>query len=134
MPAQTPTVGRAFYAQGDTYPPLRRRLLNGDGSPIDLGVTPNVADVVIDIAYSSYSYYYSPQRKIVDAGPCVVEDQADPESLGYVQWFPQPGDLDTPGSHQFRFKIIWPSGEIQHVPANTYEVIHVTVPTGGVDG
>lgn len=132
MPAQTSAVGRAFYQAGDTYPPLRRRLLDGDGAPIDLGSGINEAVVTISIAYSSYDYYYSPQAKIVDAAVCVVEDQTDPDSLGYVQWFPQAGDLDITGSHQYRFTIIWPSGETQTIPANTYEVIHVTTPVGGV--
>lgn len=132
MPAQSPTVGTAFYQVGDTYPPLRRQLLDGDGDPINLGVTPNVADVFITIAYSSYSYYYSPQRRLVDAGPCVVEDQSVAESIGWVQWFPQAGDLDTPGDHQYRFTIVWPSGETQTIPANTYEVIQVTTPVGGI--
>lgn len=132
MPAQSATTGVAFYEVGDTFPPLRRQLLNGDGTPIDLGVTPNVAEVFISIAYSSYDYYYSPQRKIVENAVCVVEDQAVPDSLGFVQWFPGPTDLDVPGDHQYRFRIVWPSGEQQTVPANTYEVIHVTTPVGGV--
>lgn len=133
MPAQSTTVATAFYEVGDTYPPLRRQLLDEAGNPIDLGVTPNVAQVFINIAYSSYSYYYSPQRKLVDDGVCIVEDQAVPASLGWVQWEPQAGDLDIPGSHSYRFRIVWPSGAVQTIPANTYEIINVTSPVGGIE-
>lgn len=132
MPAQTITSGAAFYAQGDTAPNLRRRLLNGDGTPIDLGDVPDDADVTIDIGYSSYSYYYSPMRKIVSAGPCIVEQpQSDPDVMGWVQWAPQPGDLDTPGDMLYRFKITYPDSTVQHVPPHTYESLTISTPVGG---
>ncbi len=132
MPAQSPAVAQAFYAEGDTAPNLRRQLLDGSGVPINLGVAPNVATVTITIAHASYDYYYSPMTKIVTDGPCIVEDQSDPDLVGYIQWQPQPGDLTPPGNMQFRFKITYADGTVQHIPPHTYETLVITTPVGGV--
>jgi hypothetical protein len=132
MPAQSPAIARAYYAENDTAPNLRRRLLDGAGDPIDLGVAPDEAEVFIDIGHSSYDYYYSPMTLIVDSGPCVLEDQADPDHIGYVQWAPQAGDLTPPGNMQFRFKIVYADGTVQHIPPHTYETLIITTPVGGV--
>ena len=121
MPAQTPHVGQAFYQEGDTFPNLRRQLLDGTGTPLDLtGCT-----VFIDIAHSSYDYYYSPMRRIVEDSACIVEGGTD----GWVQW--EPAGLTPPGNFRYRFKIVNGSGKIQHIPSNTYESLVITERTGG---
>ena len=132
MPAQSTTVARAYYAEFDTAPNLRRRLLDGEGVPLNLGITPNVATVTITIGHASYDYYYSPMTLIVEDGVCQVEDQADPLTVGYIQWQPLAGDLTPPGSMQYRFKIVYSDGTVQHVPPHTYETLIISTPVGGV--
>ena len=124
MPAQTPTnTGTAFYSQGDTYPPLVRELLNGDGSPIDLTSATGVA---ITISHATYDHYFSPRPVIVDGANCPVTDAAN----GVIQWEPQAGDLDIIGTFHYHFKITWPGG-VQTVPPNSYETLVVKSPPGG---
>ena len=129
MPAQTPTVGRAYYQEGDTAPNLRRQLLDGSGTPIDL----TGATVTIDIAHSSYDYYYSPMRRIVEDASCIVETQTG-ATIGYVQYQPSPGDLSPPGNYGFRFKVTYGDGSIQHIPPHTYEPLIITTRVGGPAG
>jgi len=124
MPAQTAHVGQAFYQEFDTAPNLRRQLLDGDGVPIDL----TGATVFIDIAHTSYDYYYSPMRRIVEDSSCIVEVGTD----GWVQW--EPSGLTPPGNFRYRFKIVYGGGEIQHIPSNTTESLTVTTRVGGPGG
>lgn len=128
MPAQTPTnVGTAYYSHNDTGPPLRRRLEEGDGSPMDLT---NADTVTIIISFARYSHYYSPYRPIVNRGPCQIED---PRSDGWVFWVPQSGDLSPPGEFHFVFEVTWNDGTTQTVPAHTYETLVIRTKPGGFD-
>lgn len=131
MPAQTFETGRAFYSENDTAPNLRRQLLDGDGEPINLGVTPDVAEVRIYIGHQSWDFYYSPYELIVDGGLCIVEDQAVADSVGWVQWEPGVGDLSPPGNYLYHFKVTYASGKVQTIPPHTYETLQIQSPVGG---
>jgi hypothetical protein len=128
MPAQTSTRKVAYYEEFDTAPPLRQRLTDGAGNPLPL----TAATVTIEIAFQRWNYYFSPTKNIVEAGPCVVEDQGtDP---GWIHWIPGVNDLTPSGSFLYRFKIVYPDTSSQHVPPNTYLPMIITAPTGGSTG
>ena len=135
MPTQSSVTGRAFYGENDQYPPLRRQLVDGARNPINLGVTPNVAIVRIYIAPLSWDYNLSipSPAKIVDGALCIVEDQAVPASLGYVQWEPGVGDLSPPGDYLFNYKVFWGGSALpQTIPPDTYETLVIKAPVGGM--
>lgn len=121
MPAQTtPYPNVVHYGQGDTAPALRVQLVDGDGSPIDL----SGSTVVINIAYSTWSFYYAPFKAIVVDGPCVV----DPDQStypGYVEWRPQVGDLDIAGTFSYTFTVTYPDATTMTFPQDTYGKIIV---------
>lgn len=121
MPAQTNTgPGVVYYAEGDTAPPLRVRLVDGNNDPIDL----TGASVTINIGYARWSYYYAPTDLIVTDSLCVV----DPDQInnrGWVTWTPGVGDLTPPGSFKYAFTITYADGGVQTVPANTYQPMHI---------
>ena len=128
MPAQTPVAtGTAYYQQNDTAPDLVRTLFEGDNiTPIDL----TGATITFRLGYQRDMHYYSPQPPIVLAGPCAIV--GDPLN-GEVSWTPLPGDLRIPGSFHFSFRITFPSGGRQTVPAHTYETLVITTPIGGFE-
>ena len=76
MPAQQTAGKTVFYAEGDTAPDLSVILEDGDGNPVDL----TGATVVINIAHSRWSFYYSPSEKIVTNGACDV----DPDQTSFA--------------------------------------------------
>ena len=128
MPSQVPvSVGTAYYSQHDTWPPLRRQLLNGDDTAIDLT---NAATVTITIAHMRYSDYYSPRTPNVLRGPCNIED---PRIDGYVNWVPLTEDLHRPGTFTFIFEINRNDGSRQTVPAHTRETLVVNTKPGGFE-
>jgi hypothetical protein len=129
MPAQTTDVGVVYYSENDTAPELPAILRDGAGKPIDL----TGATVTISIAYSRYSYYYSPTKRIVDRSPCEV----DPDQVGnkgVVRWTPGEGELSPPGEYQYYFKVTYPSGGVQTIPPNTYLPMIIRTPVGGQEG
>lgn len=129
MPAQTAGSSVVYYSEGDTAPDLPAILTDGAGEPIDL----TDAGVTISIAYGRYSYYYSPTKRIVNESLCVVDpDQVN--NKGLVRWTPGAGDLSPPGSMQYYFQIIYPSGGRQTIPANTYLPMIIRTPVGGQAG
>lgn len=125
MPAQTAAPKTVYYEALDTSPNLEVCISDGTG-PIAL----TGATVTIDIAYAKYSYYYSPTKKIVEDGACVVNpDQVN--FTGWVSWTPQTDDLQPPGNFLYRFRIEYPSGQVGHFPKNTYMPMIITTPIGG---
>jgi len=88
------------------------------------------ASVTIDIAHTSYDYYYSPMRRIVEDGACIVEGGTE----GWVQWEPGVGELSPPGNYRYRFTITYGGGTQQTVPANTSEALTITTRVGGPGG
>lgn len=125
MPAQNPqNAGTAYYSQGDTYPPLVRQLLDGDGNAIDLTTA---TGVTITIAHASYDPYFSPRPVIVEDRACNINDAAE----GIVQYAPVTGDLDSVSTYQYHFKITWSGGGVQTVPPNSYPILVVKAPPGG---
>lgn len=128
MPTQSPvSIGTAYYSENDTGPPLRRQLLNGDGTAIDLTAA---ASVTITIAHSRYDHYYSPYTPIVKRDPVNIEV---PKTGGWVNWVPGVGDMSPPGSYAFIFEINWNDGTRQTVPQHTYETLVILTKPGGVD-
>jgi len=124
MPTQTPiTSDVAYYNQNDTFPPLERTLLNGDGSAMDLS---SATGATITIGHASYDHHYSPYAKIVDAAACAITDAAN----GVVTWTPQPGDLALAGTFHYSYQVTFPGGS-QTVPAHKYEVLQVRARPGG---
>ena len=126
MPAQTAGSSVIYYSALDTAPDLPAILTDGAGEPIDL----TGATVTISIAYSRYSYFYSPTKRIVDESPCVI----DPDQVlnkGLVRWTPSEGELQPPGEYQYFFQITYPSGGRQTIPANTYLPMIIRTPVGG---
>lgn len=122
MPAQTNTKKVAAYAVGDTAPPLRMQLQDENGVGIDL----TGHQVFIEIAYASWSFYYSPTERIVDA-ECTVEVGTD----GWVQYTPLSTDLTIAGEFQYRYRIEYLGGAIQHVPPDSSLPMYVSAVTGG---
>jgi len=127
MPGQTLAASVPEWGVGDTAPPLRVCLKDGNGDPIDLtGCT-----VVINIAYASYSYYYSPMQRIVDGGPCVVDpDQVN--NKGYVDWFPLADDLSIAGTFRYNFTIVYPNLKVQTISPASVNTLVVRAPAGGM--
>jgi len=127
MPAQTTANAKAtYYSELNTAPPLEVCLKDGDGQPVDL----TGATVVINIAYARYSHYYSPFRRIVNNGPCVV----DPDQVlktGFVKWTPQEGDLSPAGSFHYTFDVTFLDSSIQTFPPNTYLPMVIRTTVGG---
>ena len=126
MPAQQMASSPVYYSENDTAPNLVSTLKDGAGERIDLtGCT-----VTISIAYSRYSYYYSPTRRIVDESPCVIDpDQVN--NKGVVHWTPGAGELSPPGEFQYIFRVTYPDGGVQTIPPNTYLPMFIRTPVGG---
>ena len=128
-PAQTVGSSAVYYSEKDTAPDLPAVLSDGAGEPIDL----TGSSVTISIAYSRYSYYYSPTRRIVDRSPCVVDpDQIN--NTGLVRWTPGDGDLSPPGQYLYYFQVTYPGGGVQTIPPNTYLPMIIRTPVGGQEG
>lgn len=128
MPAQTKGASVPQYTEGDTAPSLRACLKDGKGDPIDL----SGAGVVINIAFvmPRATYYTSPRNRIVENGPCIVDpDQV--ENMGFVDWWPQPGDLSPPGEYLYQFGVTYQDGTYQTVAVN-YDPLKVWSPVGGL--
>lgn len=129
MPAQTPISESTEYGVGDTAPPLRVQLLDGDKEPIDL----TSCTVVINIAWATYSYYYSPMDRLVNEGAVIVDpDQSEEGNRGWVDWFPQPDDLDIAGSYRYQFQVTFPDLTIQTVAPDAVNTLIVRPPIGGM--
>ncbi len=127
MPAQSTAPGLAEYALYDTAPPLTVQLLDGDGEPIVL----TGSTVVINIAYSRGSYGYSPEKRLVDAGPC-VPDPDQGANPGWVTWEPLNEDLSAWGTFRYSFEITNAVGKRQTVSPIGSSVLMVHAPIGGV--
>ncbi len=126
MPAQSSSPKVAFYQVLDTAPDYDVFLEDGDGNRINL----TGATVTIDIAYSSYSYYYSPYIRLVESGACVVDaDQS--ANKGLVHYTPGAADFDTVGTFFARFLVIYSGGGRQSIPPNTYLPIVLRERVGG---
>ena len=127
MPTQTAPKRTAYYVVGDTAPPYRVRLEEDDGSPIDLT---DAASAVINIAYSRWSYFYAPFKKIVSAFAVTIDaDQVN--NKGFVDYNPAVGHFFIAGTFYASFKVTWNDGTVQTVPSNTYLPIVVTSDVGG---
>jgi hypothetical protein len=124
MPAQTTAIGVAYYSELDTAPPLRRQLIDADGTPFDLS---DAATVTIRIAHTTYDHYYSPYPPIIESGSCVIEMGTQ----GWVHWLPGVGELAPPGNYDYAFTITWNDGTVQTVPAHTYERLIIKTKPGG---
>ncbi len=123
MPAQTTTRKTAYYAELDTAPPLRQRLENGDGTPINL----TGHQVFITIAYRRWSFYYSPTKKIVDDFEIDVEAGVN----GWTNYNPAVGHLTPAGEFLYRYRILFTDARVQHVPPQSWLPMHISSPTGG---
>ena len=125
MPAQTTPAKTQYYVEGDTAPPLRACLKDGEDNPIDL----TGATVTISIAYSRETYYYNPTKRIVDESPCVIENQVTQK--GWIRWNPGVGELSPPGEFRYTFQITYQDGSVQTVPPNTWMPLIIRTPVGG---
>ena len=126
MPVQQIAARTVFYGEGDTAPDLVVVLEDRDGNAIDL----TGANVVINIAYSSYSYYYSPKGLIVENAPCVLDNN----NPGQVTWTPGPDDLTPAGSFSYTFRVTFnPHSEprVQTFPPDTYYPLSIKRQVGG---
>ncbi len=127
MPAQSTAPGLAEYALYDTAPPLTVQLLDGDGDPILL----TGAIVVINIAYSQGSYGYSPEKRLVNAGPCTP----DPDQVanpGWVTWQPLSEDLSSWGTFRYSFEVTDALSKRQTVSPIGSSILVIHPPIGGV--
>lgn len=130
MPAQSTSTTVPEYAVGDTDPPLRVQLLDGDGTPIDL----TGATVVINIAYSRRAWflpYQSITKRLVDGSSCVVDpDQST--YTGFLSWTPQSGDLYDAGSFIYNFEVTFPGGWRRTITPAGVNTLVIREPLGGM--
>lgn len=127
MPAQTTSPEVVFYVEGDTGPSLRARIIDANGDPISLA---SAASATIRIAPQRWSYYYSPVLPIVDDAACVIDpDQVT--NTGYLDWFPDPGDLSPAGQYQYTFRITWGDGTVQTFPQDVTLPLVIRARVGG---
>ena len=127
MPKQTISSSVPEWAVGDTTPPMRVCLTDGNGDPIDL----TGATVVLNVAHSSWDYYYAPQNRIINGSPCTV----DPDQVtykGFVDWEPITGDLFLAGTFRFTFEVTYPSSKRQTIAPNATNTIIIRAPVGGM--
>ena len=131
MPAQSNATQTPEYAVGDTDPPLRVQLLDGDGTPIDL----TGASVAINVAWSGrqsvfpYSTYFD---RLIDGGSCTV-DPDQTTYTGFLSWTPGANDLSEPGSFSYNFEVTFPGGWRRTItPAGTNTLI-IRPPLGGMN-
>lgn len=127
MPTQSDAPSTVFYVEGDTAPSLRAQLCDLNGDPIPLT---SASSVTITIAPARWSYYFSPIAPIVDGASCVI----DPDQVanpGYVDWYPDPGDLSPAGNYRYRFKVTWNDGTVQRFPQNETMTLVIRAETGG---
>ena len=122
MPSQSnPYPDVVYYAEGDTAPNLRVQLVDGAGVPIDL----TGCIVAIDVAFSTWSFYYAPHKALIVSDTCVVDpDQV--ANTGYVDWVPH--DLTPAGNFSYTFSVTYPGGGVQTIPANRYLKLIVKSP------
>ncbi len=128
MPTQTIGADTPEWAVGDTAPPLRVLLKDGAGEPLD-GL--DGATVVVNVAHSSYDYYYAPQNRIIDGSACVV----DPDQVGnkgYITWTPSSDDLFLAGTFRFTFEVTFGDGSRQTIAPNATNTLIVRAPVGGM--
>jgi len=121
MPAQTSAPSTVFYVEDDTGPSLRVQLVDSDNVGISLV---NAASAAITIAPTRWSYYYSPVIPIVDDAAMVI-DTDQTTYPGYVDWYPEAGDLSPAGNYQYRIKVTWNDGSVQTFPPN--ETLRLTI-------
>ena len=129
MPAQLNQNKTQYYARLDTAPPLQRCLKGGNGEPINLAG----ATVTISIAYAMRSggFVLFPKDLIVREKDCVVLDQTVEENLGWVEWYPDEGDLTPSGRFQYTYEITYQDGRHQTVPPNTWLPMVIQPKVGG---
>ena len=127
MPTQTIGADTPEWAVGDTAPPLDSLLTDGAGDAIDL----TACTVVINIAWASYSYYYAPQNRLVNAGACVpfADQVAD---KGWVRWTPGATDLEVAGDFRYTYEITFPDSSRQTIAPNANNTMFVRAPVGGM--
>ena len=129
MPSQLSGPTTPEWTVGDTAPPLVSCLTDGNGDPIDL----TGATVTILIAWGSWSYYYAPQRRLVDGGPCVVDpDQTEEGNRGYVSWSPLATDLTFAGDFRFVYNVVHANATRQSISPNAQNTMIVRPPVGGM--
>jgi hypothetical protein len=128
MPTQTIGSDTPEYAVNDTGPPLVNTLCDGAGDPIDL----TGAAVVINIAYASYSYYYSPQLRLVDGGACVVDpDQTEGGNRGKVSFAPGVAQFNLAGTYRYNYEVTYPDATRQTIAPNSNNTLIIRAPAGG---
>jgi len=127
MPVQTSAVSTVFYVENDTGPSLRLQLTESDGTPIDLTTA---TGATITIAPMRWSYYWSPVNAIVDEAACQIDaDQVN--NRGYLDWFPQAGDLSPAGLYKYRIQVTWGDGTTQSYPPDTELMLVIRSKIGG---
>ena len=127
MPAQTVRSKVPKYAVGDTAPPLELLITDGNDEAIDL----SGSTAVINIAYASRSYYYSPMKRLIDGGACVIDpDQVT--NTGWISWEPQPGDLSIAGTFRYSVEVTFPDGTRQTFAPDVNNTFVVRAPAGGM--
>ena len=127
MPSQQIEPKVVYYTMGDTAPPLEVCLKDGANEPIDLtGCT-----VTISIAHAPFARNYerSAGDRIVDEGPCVLKDQVT--DTGWIEWWPESGDLFPAGDFRYTFEITYQSGKTQTIPSNTELPLIIRSTVGG---
>ena len=133
MPAQTTSAETVYYVEGDTAPDLVACLKDKFENPIDLDQS--IVTISIAWAMPRGSYYTSPREQIVTKSPCVVDpDQTEDGRRGFISWRPEnrPEDRLSPaGQFLYTFQVTFPSGQVQTIPANTYQTMIITSVVGG---
>jgi len=118
------------YVVGDTAPPLKACLKDGNGESIDL----TGAGVTISIAFAMprATYATSPRNRIVDESPCNIDpDQTIDGKRGWISWSPSEDDLFPPGQYLYTFEITYQDGSHQVIPADTYMPMKIRSRVGG---
>jgi hypothetical protein len=129
MPRQSISSSVPKWTVGDTTPPMRVCLTDGDGDPIDL----TGATVLLNVAHASWDYYYAPQNRIINGSSCTVDpDQTVDGNRGFVDWEPSDGDLTLAGTFRFTFDITYPSAKRQTINPDATNTIIIRAPVGGM--
>jgi len=120
------------YVEGDTAPPLKACLKDGNGDAVDL----TGAGVTISIAFAMprATYYTSPRNRIVDESPCTfnIDQSLDGGHRGWISWSPSEDDLFPPGQYLYTFEITYQDGSHQTIPADTYMPMKIRTRVGGL--
>ena len=133
-PAQTNQNKAEFYKTGDTAPPLRRCLKDGEGNPIDL--TGTTVTISIANAMRQGGFVLFPRDIIVFEDPCVIDpDQTEDGNRGWVGWTPGEAysgtGFDRSGRFQYAFEVTYPDETHQTIPPNTWLPLVVQPKVGG---